>query len=63
MYRYYLTQRPPSIGTHPAGAVNTVCYDFRIITEHGFPAWGYVEYTEPLTDKQVEDFELKKVFE
>ena len=59
MKRYYLTQRPPSIGTHPKGAVNTVAFDYRQDCG-GFYAWGYVEYSDPLTDKEIADFELRE---
>lgn len=60
MYRYYLTQRPPSIGTYPEGAVEVEGFDHREMTEYGFRAWGWAEYPEPLTDKQIADFELRE---
>ena len=32
----------------------------REVTRHGFPAWGYVEYDEPLDDGQAEAHELRR---
>lgn len=54
-YRYYMTQRPPSPGAQPKGSTNLVIYDTK--TEG---AWGYVEYREPLTEKQITDYELEE---
>ena len=54
-YRYYLTQRPPSLGTQPRGTINIVAYDERINGK-----WGYVEYKEPLTDHQINSYELER---
>lgn len=45
VYRYYSTQRPVDIGTYPA--------DGRLM------AWGELTYAKPLTEKQMEDYELK----
>lgn len=59
MHRYYLTQRPPCIGTHPDGAVRVEAFDHRDMTEYGFRAWGWVEYSDPLTPEQVNSYELR----
>ena len=56
-HRYYLTQRPPSIGTHPNGALKTVSFDSKQDFE-GVNCWGYVEYENPLTERQINDYEL-----
>lgn len=56
-YRYYLTQRPPSIGTHPNGTSNLVAFDNKQEFE-GVNCYGYVEYTKPLTKNQIDDYEL-----
>lgn len=56
--RYYLTQRPPSIGTHPNGAKIVKTFDSKITFE-GVECWGYVEYDKYLTNKQISDYELK----
>lgn len=59
MNRYYLTQRPPAPGTFPGKPVNLKSFDAREhVEEIGRPAWGWVEYEEPLTDKQAADYEL-----
>jgi hypothetical protein len=56
-YRYYLTQRPPSIGTHPRGTTEVVAFDERTKID-GIEAWGYVEYSQPLSESQIDDYEL-----
>jgi hypothetical protein len=59
MNRYYLTQRPPAPGTFPGKPVNMKAFDSREhVEEIGRPAWGWVEYEEPLTEKQIADYEL-----
>ena len=59
MVRYYLTQRGPAPGTFPAGAHEVRSYDNKqLVTDIGRPAWGWVEYAEPLTEKQIRDYEL-----
>jgi len=59
MHRYYLTQRPPSLGTIPKGAINIKDYNGKILTEEiGFEVWGYAEYDKPLTPKQICNYEL-----
>ena len=61
MNRYYLTQRPPAPGTFPGKPVNMKAFDSREhVEEIGRPAWGWVEYEEPLTEKQIADYELVK---
>jgi hypothetical protein len=56
-FRYYLTQRPPSIGTHPREAIKVESFDTKQEFE-GVSCWGYVEYEKALTDKQIEEYEL-----
>lgn len=59
MNRYYLTQRPPAPGTFPGKPVNMKAFDSREhVEEIGRPAWGWVEYEKPLTEKQIADYEL-----
>ena len=62
-YRYYSTQRPVGPGTYPkdgAEMVSFVNFDSRQAVDGGsMQAWGYVEYKEPLTSKQMSDYELK----
>lgn len=61
-YRYYTTQRPPAPGAIPMRPRPKRVKDFgrRETTRHGFPAWGYVEYDEPLSDEQVATYELRR---
>lgn len=59
--RYYSTQRPLGPGTYPRkGGTETVTnFDGKIFCEEiSREAWGYVEYKEPLTPKEVSDYEL-----
>lgn len=53
-YKYYLTQRPPSIGTHPEGAK-----DIKEVTLNGRKAWE-ITYNKPLSKEDIENYELKK---
>ena len=61
-YRYYSTQRPVDIGTFPKtenGPLYLVNFDNRESVEQGrFLAWGYLVYDAPLTEKQMNDYEL-----
>lgn len=60
-HRYYLTQRPASLGTHPKGTTDLVNFDDKQqVDDIGREAWGYVEYDKPLTDAQISDYELTK---
>ena len=63
-YRYYSTQRPVDIGTFPKPVDNTPVefhnYDSRQPVENGaMLAWGWLEYSKPLTEKEASDYELK----
>jgi N12 class adenine-specific DNA methylase len=62
-YRYYSTQRPVSVGTYPQDSgrpVEIFNFDERTLVENGaFSAWGWLEYDNPLTAKQTEDYELR----
>ena len=61
MERYYLTQRPPAPGTFPGKPVNMEAYDQKTyIEEIGRQAWGWIEYREPLTEKQADEYELTR---
>lgn len=60
LYRYYSTQRPVSIGTYPGKPENIHNFDDRQEVCGGkMQAWGYLEYKEPLTEKQMSEYELK----
>ena len=62
-YKYYSTQRPVDIGTFPktrSGPIEIENYDKRIPVEGGtFLAWGLLYYSAPLTEKQMNDYELR----
>ena len=63
-YKYYSTQRPIDIATYPKPIENTplqiVNFDERDKVEYErFLAWGYLVYDSPLTEKQIDDYELR----
>lgn len=63
-YKYYSTQRPVDIGTFlkPAGnqPISIVNFNARIPVEGGaFLAWGYLLYAEPLSPKDMSNYELR----
>lgn len=63
VYKYYSTQRPIDLGTFPKtenGPVKIVNFNNCESVEHGkFHAWGYLLYRTPLSEKQMEDYELR----
>lgn len=61
-YRYWLTLRPAMPGTVPTKNLECIeNFDSRAYSEEaGREVWGYVEYSELLTDKQVAEYELVK---
>ena len=66
VYRYYSTQRPVDIGTYPKlpdnQPLSIVNYDDdrrRPVADGRLLAWGELTYAKPLTEKQMEDYELK----
>lgn len=62
-YRYYSTQRPVDLGTYPkaGGAfIGFENFDKREQVENGsFLAWGWLDYSRPLTDSEISDYELR----
>lgn len=59
MYKYYLIERPRSIGTQPDGYVDWKDYDRReFIPEIQHRAWGELLYDRRLTPEEVKRFEL-----
>ena len=63
-YRYYSTQRPVDLGTFPKSPGNApveiINFDERRMVEGGtMRAWGELAYLKPLTEKQMEDYELR----
>lgn len=64
LYRYYSTQRPVDIGTFPKppgnAPVEIINFDERRMVEGGaMRAWGELAYLKPLTEKQMDDYELR----
>ena len=62
-YRYYLTQRPPSLGAFPNhignGPIEVHSFDNKeYAADIDRKAWGYVNYKEQLTAKEIDEYEL-----
>ncbi len=59
-YRYYLRMRPPMPGAVPNGREVVDSEDFgdRTLVPHIGMAWGWVEYESPLTQEQIDGYEL-----
>lgn len=66
MYKYYSLLRPISIGTFPQQTddnrvIDIINFDVRELVENNtIEAWGYLIYKNPLTEKQISDYELKE---
>ena len=62
-YRYFSTQRPVDLGTYPkaGGAmIGFENFDERMTLEdEGCRAWGWLDYSRPLTEKEQDDYELR----
>lgn len=61
MYRYFSTQRPVAPGTFPKKPGCEISnYPQKIYVDGtGFSAWGHIDYTEPLTNAEVQEYELQ----
>lgn len=61
MYRYYSKNRPVSIGTYPRKDtfLRMENFDTKQHIREGLWAWGYIEYSEPLTIAEIENYELE----
>jgi hypothetical protein len=63
LYSYFSTQQPIDIGTFPKigrEPLAIVSFNKRMPVEDGaFRAWGILTYSEPLTEKQIDDYELR----
>lgn len=60
-HRYYSTQRPFGPGTFPKkdGRETVVNFDGKTYCEEiGREAWGYIDYSEPLTKEETDSYEL-----
>lgn len=61
MHRYYSTMRPVMLGGFPKSREILEIRNFdrrEFVEEIGRKAWGYIEYAEPLTDQEAEEYEL-----
>ncbi|MDD3029833.1 MAG: hypothetical protein PHS57_06095 [Alphaproteobacteria bacterium] len=59
VYAYHLVNRPPSIGTHPKDDIGVVSYRYQTYQDTiGRCAWGMVIYNRPLTQREVDEYEL-----
>ncbi len=60
-YRYFSTMRPVSIGTYPNNGKVVEIHNFdsrKMIPKIQREAWGYIDYSEPLTEKEALSYEL-----
>ena len=61
-YKYYSVLRPISLGTYPNRRGNHfksfMNYSDRTEVKPGVRAWGEIIYPLPLTDKEMDDYEL-----
>lgn len=58
---YYSTQRPISLGTYPrrGDVVSMQNFDNRTYCDAiGMNAWGYIEYSGTLSEKEMKEYEL-----
>lgn len=61
-YRYWFVLRPPMPGAVPKRNLENVTsfgkrtYRYEVNRE----VWGYADYSEPLTDKEVDEYDLVK---
>lgn len=59
IYRYYCLYRPPGPGAIPRGAVHVEDFtEDTYLPQIEMTAWGFAEYEQPLTERQVKDYEL-----
>lgn len=58
VYRYYCKFRPPMPGAIPRrGLVRVYSYDYKQSFD-GVGAWGFAEYESPLTEQEINAYEL-----
>ena len=63
-YKYYSTQRPIDIGTYPNSYFNRPVHMDLYFTRHqvigeAFQAWGAIIYAHPLTEREMQNYELR----
>lgn len=60
-YRYFSTMRPVSIGTYPNNGKVVEIHNFdsrKMVSKIQREAWGYIDYSEPLTEKEALSYDL-----
>ena len=60
-FRYYITNKPSNtidIDSYPPNETNLVIFDNEQEFDDILECYGYVEYNQPLTEKQVSDYKL-----
>lgn len=58
LYRYYCRMRPPAPGSVPKRNLHAAIAAHIPIAGYDRHMWGFADYTEPLTDEEVEEYEL-----
>ena len=63
-YKYYSTQRPIDVGKYPKSYFNRPIHmdiypGRQQVPGESFQAWGAILYTQPLTEQEMEDYELR----
>lgn len=63
-FKYYSTQRPIDIGTYPNSYLNRPIHmdiypGRQEVTGEAFQAWGAITYAQPLTEREMQDYELR----
>ena len=63
-YKYYSTQRPIDIGTYPNSYFNRpvhmdLYFTRQQVMGEAFQAWGATIYAHPLTEREMQDYELR----
>lgn len=63
-YKYYSTQRPIDVRTYPNSYFNRPIHmdiypGRQQVPGEPFPAWGAITYAQPLTEQEMQDYELR----
>ena len=58
LYRYYCKMRPPAPGAVPKRNLYAAVAEHIHIAGHDRHMWGLADYTAPLTDEEIDLYEL-----
>lgn len=58
LYRYYCRMRPPAPGAIPKRNLHAAEAMHITIPGYDRHMWGYADYTEPLNEEEIEEYEL-----